>query len=204
MRVQVNTENLMWGYGMKKDKQGSLRKASIYTVCMVVIAMSACTESDIPKVANTNNSDDYPLTARVVRITPDIVEIEYTLSNNTANDRIIFSVGENPLSSMLVDGNVRLFKGQYDPGVTSVGPLLISGQLLRAGESITESATRPLPVTIDFSFDVSTTHTLTSFEFCIGHGDPSDQGTPTEVDNLYGLSNIRESSENECMWLRVS
>lgn len=166
----------------------------------VLLSSSSCSSLDAPQPTNRNNSTDYPLVAEIVSHDSMKVAIRYTLTNATGADRIVFDIG-GPLRTRVVDGELRLFKGQYDPGVASVVPLLISGQVLAAGESITETAERPLPITNDFRGDDE--YPLDTFEFCIGHSDPADQTMSDDPIMNYYLMGQTDLSRNECVMLSL-
>lgn len=178
--------------------QPSLVRAAL--ICVVAVLVSGCSSEDVPSVENSTTSETFPLTAAVLEFTDSVITVEYTFTNNSENPRIIFEVGQG-IQSDLIDGEVRLFKGQYDPEVLSVTPLLIAGEILPAGESITDTVSRPLPLTIDFDFINDQPIPFTDFEFCIGHSDPDDQSIPPEGEPFYFLNNFTENSANECLML---
>ena len=169
----------------------------------MAFVVSGCSNEDIPSLENSTASEIFPLTAAVVEFTDSVVTVEYTFTNNSQNARVVFGIGQG-LQSDLIDGEVRLFKGQYDPEVASTAPLLITGQILPAGESISEIVSRPLPLTIDFDFSSNESISFTDFEFCIGHSDPSDQTIPPEGEPFYFLRQFTENSANECLMLTGS
>lgn len=106
------------------------------------------------------------------------------------------------LRTAVVDGDVRLFKGQYNPETTSLVPLLITGQILKAGETLSEVSERSLPFIEDYRDVVGApTYTPTDFEFCIGHSDPTDQQVAPEGLPTYFLRQTTELSRNECVML---
>lgn len=183
---------------------GVFKRSSVGAALISAVAFlaSGCSNEDIPSPENSTASEIFPLTAAVVEFTDSAVTVEYTFTNNSQNPRVVFEIGQD-LQSDLIDGEVRLFKGQYDPEVTSTAPLLISGQILPAGESISETVSRPLPLTIDFDFS-NETISFTDFEFCIGHSDPSDQTIPPEGEPFYFLRLFTENSANECLMLTGS
>lgn len=166
----------------------------------ISLLASACSSSDVPQLSNQNDSTDFPLEASIIAIDDEQIQIRYSLSNNTDADRIVFDIGGQVRTSD-DEGELRLFKGQYDPDVSSLVPLLILGQILPAGESVTEDTGRDLPITIDFDFAESNGREINTFEFCIGHSDPSDQTMADDPDFNYFLRGLTPLSRNECVML---
>lgn len=179
----------------------NIRNVWITAIAFIAAAGSGCSSSDVPKMMNENDSTEFKLVAEVITGDPTKIQINYSLTNNSTEDRVVFDVG-GPLRSTIIDGEVRLFKGQYDPEISSVVPLRITGQILKAGETLSEMAERELPFVEDFR-DVGgqPTYNPTEFEFCIGHSDPSDQRLVSEGLPDYFLRQFTERSRNECVML---
>lgn len=164
------------------------------------LGLSGCTNADEPQTPNQNDSNDYPLIAEVISRDSERIRIRYLLSNNTTQDRLIFEVGSTRMRAILNDErNVRLFKGQYDNGTQFDEPQFIAGQILKAGGTIEENIERPLPLILDFSDN--TEFPIDTFEFCIGHADPTDQVLTGDPVFSYYLNGLTELSRNECVML---
>lgn len=171
------------------------------SVILIALVSTGCSQSDVPNSSNENDSTDYKLVAEVVTDDPTKIQVSYSLTNNTEKDRIVFGIGSQ-LTSTVIDGDVRLFKGQYDPRITSQFALLITGQILAAGDTISEVAERTVPFIEDWhATNGEPTYNPSEFEFCIGHSDPSDQILPPEGLPSYFLHLVTELSRNECVML---
>ena len=117
-----------------------------------------------------------------------LVFIDYTITNTGPLELIVFDVGSVTTTGLDDDGLVTLFQAKRDTGSTGYDSQpTIAGRNLSPEQTMEGSASRQLPISIDYigQLDRGNPETI---KFCIGFGTADDIIPTTLTDGTYTLN----------------
>lgn len=180
-----------------------------FLILVASLALVACSDSDDLSQTGSENdtmtdtttagdsmsgdgsaaTGDVAIEANIRVWTESNITIDYTLTNNGSLELIVFDVGFNTTSALGENEQVQLLKAKRDTGDTDFEqPPTIAGRNFSPEQTISGSANRQLPISIDFTAPLVSGLTPDSIEFCIGYGNADDIIPTTRVDGTFPLN----------------
>ena len=143
--------------------------------------------------------DDVSLVVNASTWTDTFLQIGYTLSNDGPLELIVFDVGDSTTTGIDEEGTVTLFLAKRDTGETDFAETpTIGGRNLSPGQTLEGTASRTLPIRIDFVAPSVSGLEPDSVELCIGYGRADDIIPTTRMDGTYTLDTDLELQELVC------
>lgn len=168
------------------------------SVGSILIVLSACSSSDngVVQVPDDNPANNVQETNSVVTLDASIrdsgadssISISYTVTNTGSLELIIFDVGFLTSTGVGDDGLVTIFQSKRDTADADFeSPPTIAGRNLSPDQTLAGSASRRLPISIDFEGPLVALNPDT-VRFCIGYGTADDLIPTTLTDGTYSLN----------------
>lgn len=170
--------------------------SKISLAIVLFLALPACSDSDNGSGIETANTSSMVTLEATVREPSELggtigesdVRIDYTVTNISSLELIIFDVGTMTTTGIDEDGRITLFQAKRDTGATAFESRpTIAGRNISPNQTLNGSANRNLPIRIDFvgsleEFDPE------SIRLCLGFGNADDIIPTTLSDGTFTLN----------------
>ena len=168
---------------------------------IVFLALTACSDSGNDSMIETPNDTSSTITLDASARAPfsDDLTINYTVTNVSSQELIIFDAVSRATVGMGDDGVIILFKAKRDTGFTDFESRpTIAGRNLSPDQTLTGLASQGFPTGIDFDTSSESLDLPDTVRLCLGFGNADDIIPTTLVDGTFSLNQDLDLQELTC------